>query len=75
MGFAISAFLSCLFGSEPHLLYHLKRCYFLSCLFGSEHRHVEAAKALGFLSCLFGSELAHELAVGRRVFSELPIRQ
>ena len=58
MRFFVNAqkFLSCLFGSEPGVLWRAIERIFLSCLFGSELTYPENSPFLQFLSCLFGSE-------------------
>ena len=63
----MQVFLSCLFGSEPHIIALAVGERFLSCLFGSE-RMTSEPEASNFLSCLFGSERGHAIQIVHRAF-------
>ncbi len=52
----LTAFLSCLYGSEQFCCRFCRATPFLSCLYGSEHNHNRRPAELIFLSCLYGSE-------------------
>jgi len=56
---SLSAFLSCLYGSEQLSVMCGKAVSFLSCLYGSEHGAQVICSSLYFLSCLYGSELEY----------------